>query len=45
MDQPTSLFLAGDLLSLVGNNTHVVQYDAIYKAYSGSKYHFSVKQN
>jgi len=29
MDQPSSVFLAGDLLSLVGNNTHVVQYKAV----------------
>jgi hypothetical protein len=32
MDQVSSVFLVGDLLSLVGNNTHVLQYEAIYNS-------------
>jgi hypothetical protein len=32
VDQLSSVFLAGDLLSLAGSNTHVVQYEAIYNS-------------
>ena len=35
MDHPSSVFLVGDL-SLVGNNIHVVRYEAIYEGCSES---------